>query len=132
MAIIGTFADEASRDLVDVIGCGQEDLMPQSAKERRYPRIGLPRGMSVAWQSAGGRMVSRVSTLGLGGLFIEANDPPRVGDIIQLFFEVPGGEVRARAIVRVSRPGRGMGVEFTAMSPEARGRLHRLLQRLIG
>jgi hypothetical protein len=106
--------------------------MAASTKDRRYPRIGLPRGMCVAWQSGGGRVISRVATLGLGGLFIDAIDPPDVGEVIQVFFEVPGGEVRARAIVRVSHPGTGMGVEFTAMSPEARGHLHHLLQRLIG
>jgi len=106
--------------------------MATPTKERRYPRIGLPRGMSVAWQAGGGRVVSRVGTLGLGGLFINTVNPPSVGDLIQVFFEVPGGEVRARAVVRVSHPGKGMGLEFTAMSPEARGRLHRLLQRLVG
>jgi len=88
--------------------------------------------MFIAWQSSGDRILSRVSTLGLGGLFIEAPEPPPVGDLIKLYFEVPGGEVRARAVVRVSNRGKGMGVQFTAMSPEARARLHRLLRRLIG
>jgi hypothetical protein len=87
--------------------------------------------MRVAWQSSGARVMSRVATLGLGGLFIDAKNPPSVCDVIQLIFEVPGGEVRARAIVRVSHPGKGMGVEFTAMSPEARARLQHLLQRLV-
>ena len=106
--------------------------MAASAKERRYPRIGLPRGMFIAWQGPGERLVSRVATLGLGGLFITTPDPPPIGDLIQVFFEVPGGEVRARAVIRVSEPGRGMGVEFTSMSTEARGRIHQLVRRLIG
>jgi hypothetical protein len=106
--------------------------MVSLAKNRRYPRIGLPRGMFVAWQGVGERVVSRVQTLGLGGLFIETSNPLRVGDLIRLYFEVPGGEVRARAVVRVSDRGKGMGVEFTSMGPEARGRLHALLQRLLG
>ena len=106
--------------------------MVAPTKKRRYPRIGLPRGMFIAWQGPWERLVSRVATLGLGGLYIKTADPPAVGDLIQLFFEVPGGEVRARAVVRVSEPGKGMGLEFTAMSSEARGRVHRLLRRLIG
>jgi len=105
--------------------------MASSAKERRYPRVGLPRGMFVAWQGAGERMVSRVATLGLGGLFLLVSEPPAVGDVIRLYFEVPGGEVRARAVVRSSMAGQGMGVEFTAMDPEARGRLSQLLRRLL-
>ncbi len=102
-----------------------------AAKRRRYPRVGLPKGMLIAWQSGGERIISRVATLGLGGLFISTPNPPAVGEIVNLIFEVPGGEVRARAVVRSSQPGRGMGVEFTAMGHEARARLHRLLKRLL-
>lgn len=87
--------------------------------------------MHIAWQATGGRMASRVRTLGLGGLFIAAKDPPPVGSVVRLLFEVPGGDVRARAIVRDSRPGRGMGVEFVMMGYEDRARLARLLKRLL-
>jgi len=102
-----------------------------AAKRRRYPRIGLPKGMLVAWQSKGERVVSRVATLGLGGLFIWTPIPPPEGELVRLFFEVPDGEVRARAVVRDSQPGVGMGVEFTSMGQEARARLHQLLRRLL-
>ena len=105
--------------------------MASPAKNRRYPRVGLPRGMFVAWQGLGERLVSRVATVGLGGLFIRVSDPPPVGDVIRLYFEVPGGEVRARAVIRSSIKGQGMGVEFTAMEPEARGRMNQLLRRLL-
>jgi hypothetical protein len=100
------------------------------AKARRYPRIGLPKGMSVAWQAGGERIVSRVGTLSLGGLFIYTKNPPKNGEVLKLVFDVPGGEVRARAVVRDCRPGEGMGIEFTAMQPEARARLTQLLRRL--
>jgi len=106
--------------------------MATATQTRRYLRVGLPKGMLIAWQSSGERVVSRVSTLGLGGLFISTSDPPPVGEIIRLFFELPNGEVRARAVVRNSHPGKGMGVEFTAMGVEARARLNRLLKRLLG
>ena len=68
--------------------------------------------------------------LALGGLFISTPKPPPNGDIIQLIFEVPGGDVRARALVRDSQPGKGMGVEFTAMGQEARARLNQLMKVL--
>jgi hypothetical protein len=101
-------------------------------KNRRYKRIGLPRGMQIAWQSGGLRTVARVATLGLGGLFIDAEKPPVVGVMIRVIFEVPGGEVRATAVVRNSQPGIGMGIEFAAMDPEPRARLLQLLRRLMG
>jgi hypothetical protein len=101
-------------------------------KTRRYARVGLPKGMLVAWEHSGIRKVSRVSVLALGGLFIPTANPPPVGDVIQLIFEVPGGDVRARATVRDSQQGKGMGVEFMAMSSEARARLNHLLKALSG
>jgi PilZ domain-containing protein len=85
----------------------------------------------VAWQGTGIRYVSRVTTLGMGGIFISTAEPPPVGSILKLLFELPGGEVRARAIVRSVEPGKGMGVEFTGMGFEARARLHQVLKRLL-
>jgi PilZ domain len=105
--------------------------MAPPAKSRRYPRIGLPRGLYVAWQGIGDRVVSRGEVLGMGGLFIEVSDPPPVGESLRLYFEVPGGDVRARGTVRSSQKGKGMGVEFIAMGQEGRARLHRLLRRLL-
>ena len=104
--------------------------MPTKQKTRRYTRVGLPKGILVAWQHSGIRQVSRVSVLAMGGLFIATPEPPPVGDVIQLIFEVPGGDVRARAAVRDSQKGKGMGVEFTAMGSEARARLNLLMKVL--
>jgi hypothetical protein len=106
-------------------------VMEDPSKKRRYPRVGVQRGMFVAWQGIGERVVSRIVTVGLGGLFIKVTNPPPVGDVIRLYFEVPGGQIRARAIIKNSVQGQGMGIQFTAMEPEARGRLTQLLQRLL-
>jgi PilZ domain len=105
--------------------------VPPASKARRYQRIGLRQGPWVAWQGPGGRSVSRLATLGLGGLFIEAAAPPAAGEGIKIVFRVAGGEVSARAMVRSSHPGKGMGVEFTSMRPEDRARLDRLLRKLL-
>jgi len=102
-----------------------------ASKPRRYARIGLHKGPLVAWQGASVRTVSRVGTLGLGGLFIAAARPAELGEGIKMVVQVPGGVVRARAMVRNSHPGKGMGVEFTSMKPEDRARLHRLVQQLL-
>jgi tetratricopeptide (TPR) repeat protein len=83
----------------------------------------------VAWQGADKRIVSRVGILGLGGVFVYLPDPPPVDTIINLFFDLRPGEVRARAVVRSSRPGEGMGVEFMQMRAEDRGRLNQFLNR---
>ncbi len=92
--------------------------------------MAIPKGTPVAWEHLGIRRVSIVNVLALGGLFISTPDPPAAGDVIRLVFEVPGGEVRARATVRTSERGRGMGIEFTSMKPDARARLDRLMKIL--
>jgi len=53
-------------------------------------------------------LFSRIGTLGLGGLFIYTKKSAAVGDVLRLVFDVPGGEVRARAVVRSYEAGRGM------------------------
>jgi hypothetical protein len=101
------------------------------AIKRRYPRVALPKGMLVAWQHAGGRSVSRVATVGLGGLFISTPEPPGIGTRLKIVFDVPGGEVRARAIVKNVKPGKGMAVAFIEMGSPDRARLDQLLKRLL-
>lgn len=98
--------------------------------KRRFLRVKLPKGMLVAWQHSGGRSVSRVATLGLGGLFIATPDPPLVGTVMKIIFDVPGGEVRARAIVKNVKAGQGMAVAFIEMGYADRARLDQLLKKL--
>ena len=104
--------------------------MTTQRKTRRYKRVELPKGMLVAWEHAGTREVSRVSVLALGGLFISTPEPPPNGDTIRLIFEIPGGEVRALAVVRDCQPRKGMGIEFKAMGQEDRKRLHLFMKAL--
>jgi hypothetical protein len=101
--------------------------MSTSKPQRRYTRVHLPKGGLVAWEHGGVRKVSIMSVLALGGIFISTPNPPPVGEVIKVVFEVPGGDVRARATIRDSQPGKGMGIQFTSMAQEARARLNRLL-----
>jgi hypothetical protein len=104
--------------------------MPSSKKVRRYVRVSVPKGPRVAWEHLGVRKVSSVNVLAVGGLFIATPEPPPAGDLIKLVLEVPGGDVRARALVCDSQPGKGMGIQFTSMGQDARARLHQLMKTL--
>ena len=97
---------------------------------RRYARVALPKGMLVAWQCVDGRGMSRILTLGLGGLFVSTPDPAPVGTLVKLLFDVPGGEVRARAIVKNIKLGEGMALAFIDMGYGDRARLNQLVKRL--
>jgi PilZ domain-containing protein len=107
-----------------------DSAMAESTGSRRYPRMKSPKGLSVAWQIATRRWVSYVDELGLGGLFIRTKEPPAVGAIIQLLIDIPGGGVRARAIVRDIKPDKGMGVGIVSMGQEERQRLSSFLRQL--
>ncbi|MHB8410888.1 MAG: PilZ domain-containing protein [Candidatus Acidiferrales bacterium] len=89
----------------------------------------IEEGIPVAWQGAGARRTDRAKTLGMGGLYIETPDPPTAGTYVQLLVDTPEGEVRARAVIRNSDPGCGMGVEFVGMDQAARTQHHSLLKR---
>lgn len=104
--------------------------MPPDEKSRRYVRVQVPKGALVAWEHAGRRQVSKASVLAVGGLFISTPEPPPSGEFIKLVLDVPGGEVRARALVCYSEQGKGMGIEFKSMKEDARARLNRLLKVL--
>lgn len=104
--------------------------MTSNRKVRRYQRVPVPRGAVVAWECAGVRRIGSARVLALGGLFIATPEPPAVGVLIKLILDIPGGEVRARAIVCDSQPGKGMGIQFTAMAPDARARLNQLMKTL--
>jgi hypothetical protein len=100
-------------------------------QKRRYPRISLPKGIFVVWHGSDLQLFSRVRTIGVGGLFISVPNTPPVGTKPRLALEVPGGNVRAEAIVRNMVPCDGMGVEFTRMDLKDRVLLQKLLKRLL-
>jgi len=104
-------------------------MTPKAQVPRRYPRIRAPEGMLVGWKSAGQTTATRLEIMGLGGLYLRAANPPSVGSTIELIFDLPAGEVRARAIVRSSMPRKGMGIQFVQMRPEDRAKLDRYLSR---
>ena len=106
------------------------DPVPSTNDLRRYPRTPSPQGTLLAWQHSGKKLVSYVGNLGLGGMFIRTSEPPPAGSFIQVLFDVPAGEVRARALVQRSKPKEGMGVKFVAMQQEDRGRLAQWLNTL--
>jgi hypothetical protein len=68
--------------------------------------------------------------MGVGGAFLLHDQPLSPGTHVELLFDVSGGEVRARAIVRHGRAGHGMGVQFVHMGSEDRARLHRFIKAL--
>jgi hypothetical protein len=55
-----------------------------------------------------------------------------VGAKTNVHFLVEEGQIRAEAVVRHVKPGRGLGLQFTAVREEDRQRLAGLMKRLRG
>jgi tetratricopeptide (TPR) repeat protein len=83
--------------------------------------------MWVGWKSAKQTCTSLAEVMGMGGLFLHTASPASEGSSIDLIFDLPNGQVRARAIVRSFQPGKGMGIQFVQMRPEDRAKLNRYL-----
>ena len=85
----------------------------------------------MAWKGGAKVGTGHVTSISLGGLFITTPNPPDAGSVVQLLFDVRGGEVRARAVVKRVLPAQGMGVQFIGMGYDDRGRLYLLLKQLL-
>jgi len=102
-------------------------MSPEPKIPRKYPRVRAPKGMWVGWKSAKQTCTSLAEVMGLGGLFLHTANPPSEGSSIELIFDLPTGQVRARAIVRSLQPNKGMGIQFVQMRPEDRAKLNKYL-----
>jgi len=102
----------------------------KKVEPKKVTRFVLIRGPVVNWQVGDRRETSNAFAIGVTGLFIAVKDPPPAESQVTLVFDVPGGELRARAVSRACMPGRGMTVEFSPMGREDRANLQSLMKYL--
>ena len=108
-------------------------LKQTAAPSRRFHRrIDTPSSVWVVWSCGGRDKTSRVGDLSLGGLFIVTDCPAAIGAKAQLVFRVPDAPVRDKGLVRHLEPGRGLGLQFTAVGERDCSRLIELMNRLRG
>ena len=104
---------------------------PQASySRRRNPRVELHEMIYAFWSCQGRDGLSRIRDIGVGGLFIEIPMAIKVDTRMTLDFLVKEGQIRAHAVVRHAKAGRGLGLKFVALSEEDRERFAALLRRL--
>ena len=84
-------------------------------ERRRFPRKTFYCEARVEGLGAG-RAACRIADISLGGAFVEGLSVLPAGARTQVCFTILGREVSARAEVRYSQPGIGMGLRFLALS----------------
>jgi len=97
---------------------------------RSSSRIGTAGAVYVCWGSDAYDDTSQVRDLSSGGLFVLTQASKAVGAKTNLHFLVEEGQIRAEAVVRHVKPGRGLGLKFTAVHEEDRRHLADLMKRL--
>jgi hypothetical protein len=106
-------------------------LQQTGSPSRRFnARIESPEDVWVYWRCNVRDEASRVRDVSLGGLFVETPKPRSVGSTVKLDFLVDEGQIRAEAVVRHVKPGRGLGLKFTALTDADRPHLAALMSRL--
>lgn len=106
-------------------------MQQQTPHSRRSSsRIGTRGAVYVCWGSDAYDDTSEVRDLSSGGLFLQTRKSKAVGAKTSLDFLVEEGQIHAEAVVRHVKPGRGLGLKFTAVREEDRRHLADLMKRL--
>lgn len=105
-------------------------MAPTFSKSREFARLRTPMTAKISNPDRG-VLTCPVRDLGLGGIFVEADDCLRAGDAcameIGLDDSPDGPKVEAYGRVVRVEAGRGTAIEFTGMSPESFDHLDRLM-----
>lgn len=96
---------------------------------RRSTRVDAGDSVYTLWSCDGREGLSRVRDLGLGGLFIESPVEQDLGAPMRLHFLADEGQIRANAVVRHVRPGKGAGLKLIAINDQDCQRLASLIRR---
>src|SRR5208282_732445 len=90
---------------------------------RSNSRVATPGDVYVCWGAVGYDDTSQVRDLGPSGIFVLTRKTKPVGSKTSLYFLVEEGQIRAEAVVRHVKPGRGFGLQFTSVCEDDRQRL---------
>jgi hypothetical protein len=84
----------------------------------------------VYWESGGRGDVSHVRDLSSVGLFIETPRRRSKGDLVQVHFLVPEGQIRLDGIVARAEAAKGLGLKYQTVAAKAISNLTSLLGRV--
>lgn len=94
-------------------------------------RVAIPEGVWVVWGRGRTEDTSRVTDLGVAGLFIETLKVCPVGTTVGLDFLVEDGAIRATAAVRHVKPGIGFGLQFKSIRSEDQRNFVAMIERIL-
>ena len=107
---------------------------PQKSPSREAERFAAYRGLNLIYEGRSEKMEVRAPDLSPKGMFIHIPRAFPEGAVIKLEFWLSrsGHQVKARAEVRYSLPGVGIGVEFVDISDQDRDMIESEINDLMG
>jgi hypothetical protein len=84
----------------------------------------------ICWNYDGRDEFSRISNVGMGGIFIETTKTEKIGAKTKIDFLGGEGHIKAEAVVRHCKPSHGLGLKFTTLGNTDRRRLEVFIKRL--
>lgn len=97
---------------------------------RRVTRLPTTRDVWVYWECGGFGDLSKVRDLSTGGIFIETSRGRKKGDLVQVHFLVPEGQISLDGVVAQSQPSEGLGLKFQGLATRDITKLSLLLGRV--
>ncbi len=88
--------------------------MPYERRQHIRKRVDLPTSIELGGET----IQAHVSDMSPGGAFIDTDQSPPFGAVVQMDIQFPTGNVQLSATVRWSKPG-GFGVQFGALGAKA-------------
>ncbi len=104
-------------------------------ERRRHARV--PLKLPVDYSSVDAFFAEFSANINEGGMFVEVEDPPEIGTLVQLQFRLPGREEAVQVEGRIAwiSDGKddsppGVGVEFQNLSTEVRETINEVVRDL--
>jgi hypothetical protein len=91
---------------------------PPNIERRRFPRVACRIEATVLDERSAMNLPVKVTDISFGGCYVEMLAPLPVNSCVELALDTSQGAIHARGKVVAAQTGMGMGIAFTAISPE--------------
>jgi hypothetical protein len=91
---------------------------PPNIERRRFPRVACRIEATVLDELSAMNLPVKVTDISFGGCYVEMLAPLPVNSSVELTLDTSQGAIHARGKVVAAQTGMGMGIGFTAVSPE--------------
>ena len=102
----------------------------KGSERRKHPRLKCVNSVELYPEGDSAKVWGKASDLSLGGCFVEMPMPLKEGTKLKIVLWVRDEKLIVKGKVVSSRPGFGVGIEFSEITPEDTARLRQFLQSI--